>query len=57
MLACGGPSPGQVFLGEVNKRVGDIGVIWDETSVEVGKAKERSNVLDFLGGGPASNSV
>ena len=40
MLACGGPVPGEVLLGEIDERVGDVGVIRDEASVEVGKAKE-----------------
>ena len=41
----------------MDERAGDVGVIRDETSVEVGKAKERSNILDFLGGGPAGDTV
>ena len=56
-LAGGGPMPGEVFLGEVNERPGDVGVVMDETSVEVGEAEKRSNVLDLLGGWPAGDAV
>ena len=56
-LASRGPVPRQVLLGEVNERLGDIGVIGDKMSVEVGKAKERSDVFDFLRGRPAGNTI
>ena len=56
-LAGGGPAPRQVFLGEVNEGSGDIGVVGDKTLVEVGEAKERPDVFDFLGGGPAGNTI
>ena len=56
-LTSGGPVPRQVFLGEVNERSGDIGVVRNKASVEVGEAEERSDVFDFLGGGPACNTI
>ena len=44
-LARGGPVPGEVLLGEVEERASDIGVIGDESSVEIGETKERANVF------------
>ena len=46
-----------VFLSEVNERSGDVRVVWDKVSVEVGKAEERPDVFCFLGGGPAGDTV
>ena len=37
LLLGGGPIPGQVFLGELNKGTGNGGVVRDESLVEVGK--------------------
>ena len=39
-LASGGPIPAIVFLSEVQEGAGDGGVIGDEPTVEVSKAKE-----------------
>ena len=35
-----------IFLGEVEEGVGDSGIVGDEPTVEVGKAKEGSDVFD-----------
>ena len=48
-MACGRPVPREVFLGEVNKGLGDIGVVRDEVTVEVCKAQKGANIFDFLG--------
>ena len=56
-LTQGGPIPGEVLLGEVNEGTGDVGVVRDKVSVEVGKAEEGVNVLYFGGGRPARDTV
>jgi len=56
-LAGGGPVPLEVFLGEVNEGTGDVRIVRDESSVEIGEAKERAYVLDFCGGWPLGNSI
>ena len=38
-----------MFLGEVDKGSGDIGVVRDEATVEVCKAQKGPNNFDFLG--------
>ena len=44
-LARRGPVPGEVLFGEVEERAGDVGVIRDESSVEIGETKKRVNVF------------
>ena len=56
-LARRGPVPREVFLGEIKERAGDIGIIGDESSVEVGEAKERANVFHLGWGWPTCNAV
>jgi len=56
-LTDGGPVPLEVLLGEVNEGAGDIGVIWDESPVEVGEAKEGAYVFDLNWGWPFGNTV
>ena len=56
-LASRGPVPGQVLLGEVNEGSGDIRVIRNKMSVEVGKPEEGSDVSDFLRGRPAGDTI
>jgi len=56
-LAGGGPVPLEIFLGEVDERTSDVGVVGDESSIEIGEAKEGAYVLDFSGGRPFGNSV
>ena len=52
-----GPVPGKVLLGEVEERAGDVGVVGDESSVEIGKAKERANVFHLGWYGPICDAV
>jgi hypothetical protein len=40
VLTVWGPFPREVFFGEVNEESCDIGVVGNETAIEVGKAKE-----------------
>ena len=56
-LAGGRPVPREVFLGEVNESLGNIGVIRNETLVEVCEAKEGPDVFDFLGGSPTGDPI
>ena len=51
------PVPREVFLGEVEERAGDIGVVRDEMSVEVGEAEKRTNVFHLGWGGPTCDSI
>ena len=46
-----------VFLGQIEEGAGDVGVIADEFSVEVGKSKERMDVLYLSRGGPVSDPI
>jgi len=57
VLAGRGPVPLEVLFGEVNEGTGNVGIVGDESAVEVGEAKERAYVLDFCGGWPFGNSV
>ena len=52
-----GPVPRQVLLGKVDEWSSDVGIVGNKLSVEVGKAKERPNVLDFFRGGPAGDTI
>ena len=54
-VAGGRPIPRGVLASEAVKQDGEIGVISDESTVEVGKSKERLHVLDFARGGPVLN--
>ena len=56
-LAGRGAIPREVFLGEVNEGSGNVGVVRDETTVEVCKAKEGPDILDFFGSWPTGNSI
>ena len=51
------PVPVIVFLGEVEERAGDDGVVGDELMVKVGTAKERLYVLDFGHGWPGGDAI
>ena len=46
-----------VFLGEIEEVVGNCGIVRDEPTVEVGKAKEQLYILNFSWGGPGSDAV
>ena len=56
-LACRGPFPREVFLGEVDEGSGNVGVVRDEMTVEVCKAEEGSDVFDFLRSWPAGDPI
>ena len=56
-LASGGPVPREILLSEVEERAGDIGIVRDELSVEIGEAKERANVLHLSWCGPICNAI
>ena len=56
-LAGRGPVPREVFLREVDEGLGDVGVVRDETMVEVRKPKKGSDILDLFRSWPASNPV
>ena len=56
-LAGGGPIPGEVFLGEVEKRASDIRIVGDESLVEIGEAKERANVFHLSWHGPVCDAI
>ena len=46
-----------VLLDEVNQRLGNVGIIGNELSIEIGKSKERSNVFDFHWSRPFHDAV
>ena len=56
-LARRGPVPREVLLGEVKERASDVGVIGDESSVEVGETKERANIFHLSWCGPVCDAV
>jgi len=47
----------EVFFCEINEGVGDVGVVGNESSVEVGEAQEGAYVLDFGWGWPFGNAI
>ena len=57
LLTSRGPVPAIVFLDEVEKWASDRGIVRDEPTIEVGKAKEGSYILDFSRGWPGGNAV
>ena len=56
-LARRGPVPGEVLLGEVKERAGNIGIIGNESSVEIGEAKERASIFHLGWGWPTCNPI
>ena len=57
VLTSGGPISREVFLGEVDEGLGDVGVVRDERSLKVGKAKKGCNIFDFFRGWPTGNAI
>ena len=47
----------EVFLSEVDEGTGDVGVIWNKSTVEVGEAKEGVYILDFSWGWPLGDAI
>ena len=56
-LACGGPIPRETFLSEIEERASDVGIVRDESPVEIGEAKERADVFHLGGGWPTGDSI
>ena len=52
-----GPVPGEVLFGEVKKRASDVGVIGDESLVEIGETKERANIFHLSWCRPICDAV
>ena len=46
-----------VFFSEIEQGAGNNGIVGDEPTIEVGKAKEGSYILDFGGSWLCSNAV
>ena len=56
-LTSGGPIPREVFLGEVEEGAGNVGVVGDESSVEIGESKEGANIFHLGWCRPACNTI
>ena len=51
------PLPRSVLFGEVNQWSGDVGIIGNETSVEIGESKKGSDVFDLHWRGPFCSAI
>ncbi|KAG6893244.1 hypothetical protein C0992_010751, partial [Termitomyces sp. T32_za158] len=51
------PVPQDLLSGEAGQGLRDAGVIVNESSVEVGEAQERLNLLDIPGTRPVEDSI
>ena len=56
-LARRGPVPGEILLGKVEEGVSDIGVVGDESTVEVGEPKERADIFHLGWCGPICDAI
>jgi len=56
-VGLGIPVPRRIFAGEVSEGYDDVRIVEDETSVEVGEAKEGLNLLEILRSWPLENSI
>ena len=56
-LTSWGPVPRQVLFSEVNEWSGDVGVVGDKASVEIGKAKEGLDVLHLFRSRPTGDAI
>ena len=56
-LARGRPVPGKVLLGEVEEGASDVGVVGDESTVEVGESEEGANIFHLGWRRPVCNAV
>ena len=52
-----GEIPCRAFAGEASERNGDVGVVWNETPVEISKPQERLYVFDLVGLRPILNDL
>ena len=56
-ISLGIPVPRYVFAGEASMGHNDVRIVENETSIEVGEAKEGLNLLEILRSWPLENSV
>ena len=56
-MAGRGPVPGEILFGEIEEGTSDIGVVGNEAAVEVGEAKERTDIFHLSWGWPTGNSI
>ena len=51
------PVPSRILLCKVDKRASNVQVVRNESSIEVGEAKEGMYILDFSQSGPACDAI
>ena len=56
-LTGGGPVPREVLFSEVEERASNVGIVRDESSIEVGETKERANVFHLSWCRPIRDAV
>lgn len=56
-LLFGAPYEGHIFLWEIVKQLADLGEVFDEASVEIGKPNETSDFFEGLGCSPIHNGL
>ena len=56
-LAGRGPVPGEIFLGKVEVGAGNVGVVGNESTVEIGEPEEGANILHLGWRRPICNAV
>jgi len=56
-VSLGIPVPRYVLVSEAGEGYNDVGIVENEMSVEVGKAKEGLNLLEVLRSWPLENSI
>ena len=56
-LAGGGPIPREILLGEIEERASDVGIVGDESSVEIGETKEKVDIFHLGRRGPVCDAV
>ena len=56
-LTGGGPVPREVLFSEVEERASNVGIVRDESSIEVGETKERANVFHLSWCRPTCDAV
>ena len=56
-MADEGPVPREVFLGDIDEWSGDVRVVRDQTTVEVGKVQEGPHISDLHWCWPVGNPI
>ena len=56
-LARRGPVPGEVLLSKVEEGASNVGVVGDESSVEIGEPEERANIFHLGWRRPICNAI